>query len=489
MINEEINLQTYANKYNFNELSGEDIIKLMNKPYMTNEIADAFNITIYEFNKIKKNKGVENIYLENAIRNIDTVIYFIDEKGKYFSNTIIKKVANELIDIFTMNIPNREYYRKKLKEIDFNREKIRTDIMEKGIDVEYRINELTDVTGYSETLISDLVKEEREFFFEYNHQKLYNELIKKQKNGQDFSKKDLTYDILFELEIVENIPDSLIGNIFNMSENQIKYLRAKNNLPNKFEAKLLVYPEALIYRIEDANQRDENMSNYEYDKLHFDIMAMALNKNKEELILKAENIVNPNNVEPKNVIKENEVIHDITIKVEGKDITYHVKFSNETFSPTSKTNSKRKSKGSRHNYNQENKTKILHGKVGEKLVFNAEKLRLKDLGLDYLIDKVKLVAQVDEDITFDGLGYDLISFNEKKEPICIEVKTTYGTKDRPFFVSQKEIDVIEGLIEEHDCKDCLIYYLLIDNYNVTIKTIDNIAFKDLKKAPILYKIG
>ena len=115
-------------------------------------------------------------------------------------------------------------------------------------------------------------------------------------------------------------------------------------------------------------------------------------------------------------------------------------------------------------------------------------MRLTKIGLGDLVDDVQLVAQVDEDITFDGVGYDLISFNEFRERICIEVKTSYGNKDKPFFISSKEIETMKGLKAEHNCKYCLIYYVLIDDVNVTIKNIYPYDLDNIKLEPILYKV-
>ena len=101
-------------------------------------------------------------------------------------------------------------------------------------------------------------------------------------------------------------------------------------------------------------------------------------------------------------------------------------------------------------------------------------------------NEVKVVAEVNDEITFDGLGYDIISFNESREHICIEVKTSYGTKDKPFFITQKEIDILEGVCKDYDCKYSIIYYVLINGPDVTIKTITQSEFNELKKEPYLY---
>ena len=39
---------------------------------------NAYNITPEEFNKIKKEKGISNIILENTIRNIEFILYSLN---------------------------------------------------------------------------------------------------------------------------------------------------------------------------------------------------------------------------------------------------------------------------------------------------------------------------------------------------------------------------------------------------------------------------
>ena len=53
-------------------------------------------------------------------------------------------------------------------------------------------------------------------------------------------------------------------------------------------------------------------------------------------------------------------------------------------------------------------------------------------------------------------------------------------------LTQKEIDILEGLCKEYDCKYSVIYYVLIDGLNVKIKTITQSEFNKLKKEPYLY---
>lgn len=462
-------LQIYANEHNINDLSSEEIIKLMIKPYCIGEIAEAFNITEKEFKNIKKQKGINNIILENTIRNIETILDHLDSKNKYFSNSIRKQLVNTLLQIFLTSIPRKDFYIKKISEINFTREKVINDLKEKEIDKQWRLKSLTSIIIYIEQKMDNLIKKEKDYLLNDNHKKLYNYLKTEQDQGKIFKKENLTYDSLFELSIIERVSDQIIGSIYNMTKSQVRYQRKKLGLENIAKTKRQMYPESIVYLAEENNERSENRSNYEYE-----IMVNKINnieKNKKEKRT-------PNTKDD-----------DITIENNGEIETYHINFSNEKFETNpSKKSSNRKTHGSHHNYKNENETKRLHGKIGEQIALEAEKKRLKKLGLEDLIDHVQLISQISEDITLDGLGYDIISFNEKREKVCIEVKTSYSKKDKPFFISRKELELLQGLKEEHDCKNCLIYYLLINDNNVIIKSISPQEISNLKLKPMLYKV-
>ena len=74
------------------------------------------------------------------------------------------------------------------------------------------------------------------------------------------------------------------------------------------------------------------------------------------------------------------------------------------------------------------------GRAGEEFVIAVESARLTNEGLGHLVADVSWVAR---DIG-DGLGYDLISFDENGEEIFIEVKTTRGGESTPFFITENE---------------------------------------------------
>lgn len=84
------------------------------------------------------------------------------------------------------------------------------------------------------------------------------------------------------------------------------------------------------------------------------------------------------------------------------------------------------------------------GLAGEEFVLNYEHHRLWSLGKQTLADKVEHVSQS----RGDGMGFDILSFNERGEERFIEVKTTAFGKETPFFISQGEIKFAQRHAEQ-----------------------------------------
>ncbi len=95
------------------------------------------------------------------------------------------------------------------------------------------------------------------------------------------------------------------------------------------------------------------------------------------------------------------------------------------------------------------------GLLGEELVVHAERQKLKLLGLDDKLEKVEK--------KLDGQGYDILSFDENGEEIYIEVKTTTGNSDEPFYLS-----INEKVFCDLNSDKYIIYRL--HNYNYKNKT-------------------
>ena len=83
------------------------------------------------------------------------------------------------------------------------------------------------------------------------------------------------------------------------------------------------------------------------------------------------------------------------------------------------------------------------GLAGELLVAKMEMRRLRDLGARKLSNRVEHVSKTQG----DGLGYDVLSFEENGEERFIEVKTTAFSKEAPFFVSRNELAFSEHQLD------------------------------------------
>lgn len=79
------------------------------------------------------------------------------------------------------------------------------------------------------------------------------------------------------------------------------------------------------------------------------------------------------------------------------------------------------------------------GRLGEERVWKSEQARLRGEGRDDLARKVKWVAQEEG----DGAGYDILSFTARGAERFLEVKTTAGGEQTPFFISRNEKNFAE----------------------------------------------
>ena len=85
------------------------------------------------------------------------------------------------------------------------------------------------------------------------------------------------------------------------------------------------------------------------------------------------------------------------------------------------------------------------GLAGEKVVVDHERRWLAERGRGDLAERVRHVSIE----IGDGLGYDIESFTLEGEPKPIEVKTTRGGLDTPFFMSRNEKEVSERMANNY----------------------------------------
>lgn len=79
------------------------------------------------------------------------------------------------------------------------------------------------------------------------------------------------------------------------------------------------------------------------------------------------------------------------------------------------------------------------GEAGESMVLQAERTRLSVCGREDLAGKVRWVSKEDG----DGAGYDVLSYDSDGEKRFLEVKTTRGGIETPFFMSRNEMGLSE----------------------------------------------
>lgn len=74
------------------------------------------------------------------------------------------------------------------------------------------------------------------------------------------------------------------------------------------------------------------------------------------------------------------------------------------------------------------------GQAGEEFVLELERRQLTELGRQDLSRRVRWIAEEDG----DGAGYDVLSFDATGRERLLEVKTTNGSAQTPFFLTRNE---------------------------------------------------
>lgn len=318
-------LRDYASKCSIYDLTSEDIIKL-SRVNSIGLIAKTFCVSTDEFMKVREQHGLQNIYLEDSIRNMEVILYHFDSGSRYFSNNVRNKIIDRMINIFGKTPSKKDFYLRELSKCDFSREKVKEDLITKNIDIDDRMKEMVDFIPQIEMVMNFFIEKEKDYLIRYNNQSLYNQLREEKNQGRKFTREDLTYDTLFELSVIENVPDSLIGELCNLSKGQVRYLRIKVGLSNLQKIKILTYPEILIYYMEENKQRPVGATNEDCEKIVYQLVN-TFYKTSDDV-----------------AVTDNNVSDEITIDVLDEKVTYYVHFSDEKYSVNT-TNKKRKSNG------------------------------------------------------------------------------------------------------------------------------------------------
>ena len=142
-------------------------------------------------------------------------------------------------------------------------------------------------------------------------------------------------------------------------------------------------------------------------------------------------------------IKHFDVVDISTVNIDSVDAPVTPRKGSKTTSQGATSASSRKAKKVNYVVRQKNLKKI--GDLGEKLAVENEKRRLRNEGRTDLADQVEHVSVTQG----DGLGYDIKSFERCEDgsywPKYIEVKATTGGKNKPFDISENEVEVSSEL--------------------------------------------
>ena len=259
---------------------------------------------------------------------------------------------------------------------------------------------------------------------------------------------------------ITNIPNLFIF-IIKTSEKKYYAGFVNNSIPESWDIgigleRLLVW---------DANDKNKGFIDFEQGTILFtNNLDKIFSINKQDIseadkkLSKGTKIYidNSDNVEVEKTIIEKESLNeekdDISIEDELFEIDYdNIEFEQHTppnGTITPKIPSGLKRKGRHTNHEKRNKQNKIKGDLGEEIVLQLEKMRLKSLGLDDLIDSIKWVSKSEG----DGLGYDIESwdvYDSNIEKIYIEVKTTTGKIDTPIDISAKEVEVSKQLGDKY----------------------------------------
>ena len=200
-----------------------------------------------------------------------------------------------------------------------------------------------------------------------------------------------------------------------------------------------------------------------------------------------DNYSDSDNIDIKNYTNDSDILKNLEIEYDSfLETKYDIK--------NKKTTQKKRTSGKNINQKKAYENKIISGKIGEEIVYKEEIEKLKRLHLDDLVPNVKMIAKTDyEYITNDGIGYDIVSYNEKRKKIYIEVKCSLtNSKDNvSFFISEKEVAFMSGELDNIDKDHCFIYYVHdidIEKAIAKILVINHDKFNKLKLNPYIYKV-
>ena len=134
------------------------------------------------------------------------------------------------------------------------------------------------------------------------------------------------------------------------------------------------------------------------------------------------------------------------------------------------------------NYIQNNIENKRIGDLGELWVIEREKQKLMQANKPKLAKKVKHVAKEKG----DGLGYDILSYDQNGKEIYIEVKTTKGNVNSTFYITRNELE--KSKIEKDNYRIYRVYKYDDETENAELLIIKG-DLSNLCEIPLTYKVN
>ena len=170
---------------------------------------------------------------------------------------------------------------------------------------------------------------------------------------------------------------------------------------------------------------------------------------------------------------------DKTIKTVKKNIEdFSGNYVDSVTNKVVRTTHKNSSVAKHIDFNIINKNKKKLGTFGEMLIVKDEIEKLAEYNITKEVDHVALTKG-------DGLGYDIVSYDENGDEILIEVKTTSTNRIDSFYLSPKEIEMSKN----KNYRIYRIYNLDMKTGNYDVRVFDNKEIQEMFNfVPVSYRV-
>ena len=181
---EELKRKAKNKEIKLEDLDVEDILKFSTDSFPQTALKEYFDLSDSEIKRIRNLKGPNNIDFENFIRDIIVLYDFVNTKYPFFNFYFINTIIITLASTFGAHRPRKEYYIRKIKEIDWENMNPKQEIIDRKIDVEFRKENKKELI----LILEDAILKYQEKNLTFNN-KSYNSIYEEEYNPKPKTKK------------------------------------------------------------------------------------------------------------------------------------------------------------------------------------------------------------------------------------------------------------------------------------------------------------